>query len=74
MSTTRHRVRRGRGYPPVSMFLAFLTGHSTEPWYLIVPLILLSIGIRILLMRSRRGGRGRGPFGRGPFGRGPRDF
>jgi hypothetical protein len=42
------------------------TTHSTDPWYVAVPILALALGARI--WRSRRGGGGRGPFRRGPFG------
>ena len=40
--------------------------HSTAPWYIAVPLVVVALGARLWFFR-RRGGR-RGPFRRGPFG------
>jgi hypothetical protein len=40
--------------------------HSTEPWYIAVPILALALGARF--WRSRRGGGGGGRSGRGPFG------
>jgi hypothetical protein len=50
--------------------LLFTGTHSTAPWYVAIPIVVLALGARLLLMRSRRGRGGRGPFGRGggPFG------
>jgi hypothetical protein len=50
--------------------LLFTGTHSTAPWYIAIPIVVVALGARIWLMRSRRGGGGRGPFGRGrgPFG------
>lgn len=42
--------------------------HHTDSWYVTVPLILGAV--LLVVLRSRRGGRG-GPFGRGPYGGGP---
>ena len=39
--------------------------HSTAPWYLAIPIVVVALGARF--WRSRRGG-GRGPFQKGPFG------
>jgi hypothetical protein len=40
--------------------------HSTEPWYVAVPIVAVSLGL--MFWRSRRGGGGGRPFRRGPFG------
>jgi hypothetical protein len=40
--------------------------HSTAPWYIAVPLVVLGLGLSI--WRRRRRGGGGGPSGRGPFG------
>jgi len=54
--------------------------HSTTPWYIAIPILVVALGARFLLYRRRRGsggsgGRGGwgGRGGRGPFGRGPYD-
>jgi hypothetical protein len=54
----------------MELSLLFTGTHSTAPWYIAIPIVVVALGARIWLMRSRRGGggRGRGPFGRG---RGP---
>jgi hypothetical protein len=39
--------------------------HSTAPWYLAIPIVVVALGARFWW--SRRGG-GRGPFQSGPFG------
>lgn len=39
--------------------------HSTAPWYIAVPILVVALGARFLFAR-RRGGRG-GPSRRGPF-------
>lgn len=44
---------------------ALLAGtHSTAPWYIAIPIVVVALGARFWL-RARRGrsGRGRGPFG-----------
>jgi hypothetical protein len=48
--------------------------HSTAPWYIAIPIVVVALGARFLLYRRRggRGGRG-GPFGRGQSGRGQYD-
>jgi hypothetical protein len=38
--------------------------HSTAPWYVAVPVLVVALGLTI--WRRRRGGGG--PSGRGPFG------
>jgi hypothetical protein len=50
--------------------LLFTGTHSTAPWYIAIPIVVVALGARLWLMRSRRGGGGRGRFGggRGPFG------
>ncbi len=35
--------------------------HSTAPWYIAVPIVVLGLGLSF--WRRRRGGGGRGPFG-----------
>lgn len=44
----------------------FTATHSTAPWYVAIPIVVVAVGLRF--WRSRRGGRGGGPFRRGPFG------
>jgi hypothetical protein len=44
----------------------FAANHSTDPWYIAVPILALALGLRF--WRSRRGRGGGGPFRRGPFG------
>jgi hypothetical protein len=39
--------------------------HSTAPWYIAIPIVIVTLGIGIA--RRRRGGGRGGPFGRGPF-------
>lgn len=51
------------------MLAVLIATHSTSPWYIAVPIVVLALGAR--LWQSRRGG-GRGPFGGGRFG-GPRE-
>jgi hypothetical protein len=55
----------GWGHPmSLALITAFHHGgssHFTGPWYIAVPLIAVAIGLAIL--RSRRGGGGRGLFG-----------
>jgi hypothetical protein len=43
--------------------------HSTTPWYIAVPVLVLVVVLGLSIWRRRRGGGG--PSGRGPFGRGP---
>jgi hypothetical protein len=51
--------------------------HSTAPWYIAIPILVVALGARFLLYRRRRGsgsdgGGGRGGRG-GYFRRGPFD-
>jgi hypothetical protein len=48
--------------------LMFTGTHSTAPWYIAIPIVVLALGARLWMMWSRRGRGGRGPFRRGPFG------
>jgi hypothetical protein len=41
--------------------------HSTAPWYVAVPVLVVALALTIW-RRRRGGGRGGGPSGRGPFG------
>jgi hypothetical protein len=43
-------------------------GHSTAPWYIAIPIVVVVIGARIWMFRRRGGRGGGGPFRRGPFG------
>jgi hypothetical protein len=48
-------------------------GHSTEPWYIAIPILVVAFGLRAWMWRRRGSGRrrGGGPFGGG--GNGPSD-
>ncbi len=60
---------------PAAHLLAIFVGggHSSEPYWVAIPLIGLALLLRALSMRRRSGGRFGGPWGRGPseWGNGP---
>jgi uncharacterized membrane protein YdfJ with MMPL/SSD domain len=42
--------------------------HSTAPWYVAIPVVVVALGARFWWWRSRRRGGGGGSSRRGPFG------
>jgi hypothetical protein len=48
---------------------AVLGGHTTEPYWVAIPILGLFLVMRVMRARGRGGPRGRGP-GRGPWGSG----
>lgn len=57
-------------WSPALLLPAVLGGHSTEPYWVAIPVLGLFLVMRVTRVRGRGGPGGRGP-GRGPWDGGP---